>query len=50
MPKASSKAQQKWWFAQAGKKDSKITMAQAKKHARSGKAYKKLPNTAKKKK
>jgi|307.fasta_scaffold00350_14 hypothetical protein len=44
MPKATSKAQQRWFFAQAGKKGSKITMATAKKHARSGKSYKKLPN------
>jgi hypothetical protein len=43
MPKAKSKAQQRWWFAQARKKSSKITMKQAKAHARKGKAFKKLP-------
>jgi hypothetical protein len=43
VPKASSKAQQRWWFAQARKKSSKITTKQAKAHARSGKAFKRLP-------
>jgi hypothetical protein len=43
MPKATSKRQQRWWFAQAGKKSSPITLNQAKAHARKGKSFKKLP-------
>lgn len=50
MPKAKSKAQQRWWFAQAGKKGSKITLAQAKAHAKKGKSFKKMPNRVKRKK
>jgi uncharacterized protein YjhX (UPF0386 family) len=48
MPKAKSKAQQRKFFALARK--GKITMKQAKAHARKGKAYKKLPNRVKRKK
>lgn len=43
MPKARSKAQQRWWWAQAAKPGSKITKAQARRHSRSGKAFKRLP-------
>jgi hypothetical protein len=43
MPRATSKRQQRWWFAQARKKSSPITMGQAKAHARKGKSFKKLP-------
>jgi hypothetical protein len=43
MPKATSKKQQRWWFAQARKKSSPITTQQAKAHARKGKSFKKLP-------
>jgi uncharacterized protein YjhX (UPF0386 family) len=48
MPKAKSKAQQRKFFALARK--GKITMAQAKAHAKKGKAYKKMPNRLKRKK
>jgi uncharacterized protein YjhX (UPF0386 family) len=41
MPKAKSKAQQRKFFALARK--GKISLATAKKHARKGKAFKKLP-------
>jgi uncharacterized protein YjhX (UPF0386 family) len=41
MPKAKSKAQQRKFFALARK--GKISLASAKKHARKGKAFKKLP-------
>ena len=47
MPKATSKAQQRWWFAQAGKKSSPISKGQAKAHARKGKSFSKLPARAK---
>lgn len=42
MPKATSKAQQRKFFALA--KRGKISMASAKRHARRGKAYKRLPS------
>lgn len=48
MPKARSRAQQRWWFAQARK--GKFSMAQAKAHARKGKAFKRLPARVKHKK
>lgn len=41
MPKATSKAQQRKFFALARR--GKISMATAKAHARKGKAFKKLP-------
>ena len=41
MPKARSKAQQRKFFALANR--GKISMASAKRHAKSGKAYKALP-------
>ena len=44
MPKAKSKAQQRWWFAQARKKSSPITTKQAKAHAKKGKSFAKLPS------
>lgn len=48
MPKAKSKAQQRKFFALA--KQGRITMKQAKAHARKGKAYKKLPSRVRRKK
>ena len=50
MPPAKSKAQQRWWWAQARKKSSKITAKQARAHSRKGKAFKKLPNRVKRRK
>ena len=41
MPKATSKAQQRWFFA--AEKRGELPKGTAKKHARKGKAYKKLP-------
>ena len=41
MPKATSKAQQRWFFA--AEKCGELPKGTAKKHARKGKAYKKLP-------
>lgn len=41
MPKATSKAQQRKFFALARK--GKISQASAKRHARKGKAFKRLP-------
>jgi hypothetical protein len=41
MPKATSKAQQRKFFALAGA--GKISMATAKRHARKGKAFRALP-------
>ena len=48
MPKAKSKAQQRKFFALA--RQGKISQATAKAHAKKGKAFKKLPARAKKKK
>jgi hypothetical protein len=45
MPKAKSKAQQRKFFVLA--KQGKISTATAKRHARSGKAFKKLPSRKK---
>lgn len=41
MPKASSKKQQRWYFAAERRGD--LKPGTARRHARSGKAYKKLP-------
>jgi len=41
MPKATSKAQQRFFFA--AEKRGQVKPGTAKRHARSGKAYKKLP-------
>jgi len=41
MPKATSKAQQRWFFA--AEKRGQLKPGTAKRHARKGKAYKKLP-------
>jgi hypothetical protein len=41
MPKARSKAQQRKFFALA--RQGKISMATAKRHARKGKAFRRLP-------
>jgi hypothetical protein len=45
MPKAKSKAQQRKYFALARR--GKISKASAKRHARKGKAYKRLPERVK---
>jgi len=41
MPKATSKAQQRWYFA--AEKRGEVPKGTAKRHARSGKSYSKLP-------
>lgn len=41
MPKATSKAQQRWYYAAEARGE--VPKGTAKKHARSGKSYKKLP-------
>jgi len=43
MPKATSKAQQRWFWAASRRRGSGITPAIAKAHSRSGKAFKRLP-------
>ena len=43
MPKATSKAQQQRWFFYA-ERTGKLKKGTAKRHARKGKAYKRLPN------
>ena len=47
MPKAKSKAQQRFFFAQA--RNGTISLAEARRRARKGKAYKKLPARLKRK-
>jgi hypothetical protein len=48
VPKAKSKSQQRKFFALARR--GKISMAQARAHARKGKAFAKLPNRVRKRK
>jgi len=48
MPKATSKAQQRKFWAMAGR--GKITEAQARAHSKEGKAYKRLPERKRSKK
>lgn len=48
MPKATSKAQQRLFFALARR--GKISMASAKRHARKGKAFDRLPSRVRRKK
>lgn len=47
MPKAKSRAQQRWFFA--AERRGQLKKGTAKRHARKGKAYKKLPNRVKRK-
>lgn len=46
MPKASSKAQQAWFFAAEARGE--LTKGTAERHAQKGKKYKKLPKKKKK--
>lgn len=46
MPKAQSKAQQRWWFAAADRGE--VSTDQAKAHARGGKSFKRLPGRKRK--
>jgi hypothetical protein len=48
MPKAVSKKQQRWFFAAEAR--GQLKKGTAKRHARKGKAYKKLPMRVKKRK
>lgn len=46
MPRATSKRQQRWFFA--AERRGELKKGTAKRHARSGKAYKRLPSRKKK--
>jgi hypothetical protein len=48
MPKASSKRQQRWFFA--AERRGQLPKGTAKRHARKGKSFKKMPATARAKK
>jgi hypothetical protein len=47
MPKAKSKKQQRWFFA--AERRGQLKKGTARRHARKGKAYKRLPTRVKKK-
>jgi hypothetical protein len=47
MPKATSKAQQRWFFA--AERRGQLKKGTAKRHARKGKAFKKLPGRKRRK-